>query len=71
MTSDDNVPIREWLLRHTGYMEGKHVAHYKETGELQLPLFDVDGETWVETNSWASTIAEADRLRQHYQDGGA
>jgi len=53
----------DFFLRHTGYQTSKHVAHYKETGELQLPLFDTEDfdRTWKQ--GWDETIEEADTLR--------
>ena len=40
--------------QHTGLMDDQHVAHFHRTGELQMPLFDVQDfdRTWKTTNDW-------------------
>lgn len=54
-----------FYLRHTGYMDSKHAAHYIKTGELQMPLFNTaDPEvTWKTTDSWSDDLRQMDEMR--------
>ena len=51
--------------QHTGLMDDQHVHHFHRTGELQMPLFDVQDfdRTWKTTDSWADLRAELDEFR--------
>lgn len=50
----------------TVQMTGQHVDHYLNTGELQLPLFDVDNfdDTWKTTDSFNERVTRINAKRQ-------
>ena len=58
----------DFYLRHITYMDMKHADQYKRTGELQLPLFDVNDveRTWKTTDSWSDEIKELDAKRAEH-----
>ena len=59
-------PYHGDLIQHTGLMDDQHLWHFFSTGELQMPLFDVDDfdRTWKTTDSWAEEWEEMTRNRR-------